>query len=257
MDYEAVADKLDGIPHMTRGQGRKIYDHILATRPTNVLEIGTANAVGTAYIAAALDANGDGRVTTLDRTIARYEPGPHRVLAEVGLARHVELIRNPDSSYNWWLKKQVVARSDSAGNTEPVYDFVFLDGAHEWNIDGLAVILVEKLLKPGGWLLLDDLNWTFATSPSFAASPEALPRQFSEEELREPHVRAVFEVLLRTHPAFAELLDDGEWGWAKKAPGAPRRLSLVTTTRSLGLARLARRKVASRLPRRRASKPRA
>jgi predicted O-methyltransferase YrrM len=246
MDYEAVAAKVDGIPHMTRQQGRKIYDHIRATRPTSVLEIGTANAVGTSYIAAALDASGDGRVTSVDRASARYEPGPRKVLADVGLAHRVELIRNPDTSYNWWLKKQIVARSDSVGNVEPVYDFVFLDGAHEWNIDGLAVLLIEKLLKPGGWLLLDDMNWTYATSPSFAASPSALPKNLSEEELHEPHIRAVFDVLLRPHPAFAEFRDDGEWGWAKKAPGAPGRLTLVTEaqTRSVGLARLARTKLA-------------
>ncbi len=249
MDYDDVAAKVDGIPHMSRQQGRKIYDHIRANRPTSVLELGTANAVGTSYIAAALDANGDGRVTSVDRTSASYEPGPTKVLADVGLAHRAELIRNPDTSYNWWLKKQIVARSDSDGNTEPVYDFVFLDGAHEWNVDGLAVLLVEKLLKSGGWLLLDDMNWTFATSPSCAASPSALPKGLSDEELHEPHIRAVFEVLLRPHPAFVEFRDDDGWGWAKKAPGAPRRLTLVTetTTRSVSVARLARTKLAPRL----------
>lgn len=251
MDYEAVAAKIDGIPHMTRQQGQKVYDHIRATRSTSVLEIGTANAVGTSYIAAALDAIGDGRVTSVDHTTARYEPGPQKVLADVGLAHRVELIRNPDSSYNWWLKKQIVARSDSAGNTEPVYDFVFLDGAHEWNIDGLAVVLIEKLLKPGGWLLLDDLDWTYATSPSVIASPSALPKNLSEEELHEPHIRAVFDVLLKPHPAFTEFRDDGGWGWAKKAPGASRRLTIVTdtTTRPVTIARLARATLAPRLRR--------
>jgi predicted O-methyltransferase YrrM len=248
MDFEAVAAKVDGIPVMTRKQGRRIYDHIRATRPTSVLEIGTANAVGTSYIAAALEANGDGHVTSLDRMAAQFEPGPQKVLADVGLAHRVELVRNPDTSYNWWLKKQIVVRSDSVGNTEPIYDFVFLDGAHEWTIDGLAVVLIERLLQPEGWLLLDDMNWTYATSPSHAASP---PTNLSDEEVREPHIRAVFEVLLRPHPAFAEFRDDGDWGWAKKAPGAPRRLTLETetTTRSVTIARLARERIAPRLSR--------
>jgi predicted O-methyltransferase YrrM len=90
MEYEAVAFKVDGIPHMTRQQGRKIYDHIRATRPTSVLEIGTANAVGASYMAAALEANGDGRVTSVDRTTAGYQPGPEKVLADVGLAHRVD-----------------------------------------------------------------------------------------------------------------------------------------------------------------------
>ena len=227
MEFDDAAKSLRGIPYMSREQGRRIYDHVRATRPASVLEIGTANGVGAAYMAAALEANGDGRLTSLDRTTASFEPGPVKVLADAGLAHRVALIRNPDSSYNWWLKKQVVARTDAAGNTEPLYDLVYLDGAHAWDIDGLAVILAEKLLRPEGWLVLDDLDWTYATSPTLAASP---PPELSEEQLRESHMRAVFEVLLQAHPAFTEFRDDGDWGWAKKAPGAPRRLTLQTAT---------------------------
>ena len=32
----------------------------------------------------------------------------------------------------------------------PVYDFCYLDGAHDFTIDGMAVYLVEKLLRPAG-----------------------------------------------------------------------------------------------------------
>lgn len=251
MDYESVAEKVDGIPHMSREQGRRIYDHIQATRPEGVLEIGTANAVGSAYMAAALDEVGRGRVTTVDRVGASYSPGPETVLADVGLTDRVELIRVPDSSYNWWLKTQILTRSDAAGNVEPMYDFAYLDGAHEFNIDGLAVVLIEKLLKPGGWLLLDDLDWTYATSPSFIAKPSARPKNLSDAELHEPHVRAVFDVLLRSHPAFSEFREDDGWAWAKKDPGAPRRLTVVTTTatRSLSMAQRIRTTLAPRLRR--------
>ena len=77
------------------------------------------------------------------------------------------------SSYTWWLKEQVQARSDRAGNVEPAYDFVYLDGAKNWTIDGLAVVLIEKLLRPGGWLLMDDLPWTYAAATRGARRPTA------------------------------------------------------------------------------------
>ena len=67
------------------------------------------------------------------------------------------------STYTWFLKKQVEARSDAAGNCEPLYDFCYLDGSKDWTTDGLAVVLIEKLLRPGGWLLMDDLDWTFSS----------------------------------------------------------------------------------------------
>ena len=75
--------------------------------------------------------------------------------------------------------------------------------------------------------MLDDMDWTHATSPTLAAAP---PPELSDEQLREPHARAVFDVLLKSHPSFTEFRDDGDWGWAEKAPGAPRRLTLQTQT---------------------------
>ena len=86
------------------------------------------------------------------------------------------------SSYTWWLKEQVQARSDRAGNVEPLYDFVYLDGAKNWTIDGLAVVLVEKLLRPGGWLLMDDLDWTYAQDPGREATDGIVHRELSEPE---------------------------------------------------------------------------
>ena len=50
---------------------------------------------------------------------------------------------------------------------------MFLDGSHNFDIDGLAVVLAEKLLRPGGWLLLDDLDWTYEQNPWVA--PELSP----------------------------------------------------------------------------------
>ena len=227
MEYEEIAARVGDIPYMSRKQGRKIYDHVRARRPAEVLEIGTANAVGASYMAAALEAKAARARSRASTARRELKPGPAKVLADAGLNHRVDLIRNPDSSYNWWLKKQIAARTDAAGNAEPVYDLVYLDGAHTWDIDGLAAILVEKLLKPEGWLVLDDMDWTHATSPTLAAAP---PPEFSDEQLREPHMQAVFDVLLKSHPSFTEFRDDGDWGCATKAPGAPRGLTLQTQT---------------------------
>ena len=138
------------------------------------------------------------------------------------------------SSYTWWLKEQVQARSDRAGNVEPLYDFVYLDGAKNWTIDGLAVVLVEKLLRPGGWLLMDDLDWTYAQDPGRDATDGIVHRELSEAERTEPHLRAVFDLIVAQHPSFTEVrVQDEWWGWARKAPGEPRRYS-VETSRPLG-----------------------
>ena len=58
MGFDAVARAVAGVPFMSPEQGRLVYDHVRATRPDAVLELGTAHGVGAAYLAAALEDNG-------------------------------------------------------------------------------------------------------------------------------------------------------------------------------------------------------
>jgi predicted O-methyltransferase YrrM len=227
MELSTVTELVRGVPWMSPDQGAIVYRHIRETAPDLVLELGTANGASAAYMAAALDANGSGRLVTVDRADAGYQPA--RLLEDIGLRKWVDVVVRPDSSYNWFLKEQIDQQSDAAGNCEPIYDFCYLDGAHNWTIDGLAALLVEKLLKPEGWLLLDDLEWSYASSPSAASEPFAM----SSSERRQPHMRAVFDLLVRQHPSFTEFrVENGNWGWAQKSPGRPRRYD-VRTSKSL------------------------
>jgi predicted O-methyltransferase YrrM len=229
VDFEAAASALDGVPYMGREQGRLLYDHIRATQPIDVLEIGTAHGASAAFMAAALDAEGAGRIRSIDWVDAGYrDPTPEETLERIGLSHRVDLIRVPDSSYTWQLRNEVLEQSDADGNCRPKYDFCFLDGAHNWKIDGLAALLIEKLLRPGGWLLLDDLDWSYkAYEQSLGIVPSDKMHALSERERVEPHVRSVFELLVKQHPSFTEFREhDGAWGWARKAPGEQRRMTL-------------------------------
>jgi predicted O-methyltransferase YrrM len=216
---------------MSPQQGSVVYRHVRETNPDRVLELGTAHGVSAAYIAAALEENGNGLLTTVDRAGSGFEP--HKLLEDAGLLDWVDIVARDDSSYNWFLKDQIAARSDESGNCEPIYDFCYLDGAKNWTIDGLAVFLVEKLLRPGGWLLLDDLEWSFDASPSGVEEPFAL----SSSERREPNVRAIFDLLVRQHPSFTEcVVQDGSWGWARKDSTAPRTYRVEATRTLPGMA---------------------
>jgi predicted O-methyltransferase YrrM len=232
--FEEVAERVKGIPFTTPEFGRRIYDHVIDTKPEDVLELGTAHGVSGAYIAAALEANGRGRLTTVDHGGAHYDPSPEDVLRRAGVAERVEIVRE-HSSYNWFLKQQVERLSDAGGNCRPIYDFVFLDGSHNFDIDGLAVVLIEKLLRPGGWLLLDDLDWTYEHNPWVAPElwPDGNARPFgplSQDQLRAPQVGAVFELIVKQSPGFTQFIREDEWyGWAQKLPGQARRYELRTS----------------------------
>lgn len=230
MRFEEVAARVEGIPFMTPVLGRRVYDHVRDTAPLSALELGTAHGVSAAYIAAALEANGRGQLTTVDHGGASYDPSPEEVLERAGLAHRVVIVRE-HSSYDWFLKQEVERASDDAGNCTPSYDFCYLDGSKNFNVDGLAVVLIEKLLRPGGWLLMDDLGWTYEHNPWIVPSGDGHPLgPLSDSERTEPHLRAVFELIVKQHPSFTHLVREDEWyGWAQKQPGAQRRYELATS----------------------------
>jgi predicted O-methyltransferase YrrM len=229
LDFDAVAAAVEGVPVMSKAEGRRVYDHLRATGARDALEIGTAHGVSAAYIAAALGANGGGGLTTVDHINSPKDPPASAILERAGVQHLVRRVLVEDSSYTWWLKGQVEANSDDAGNCQPLYDFCYLDGAHNWTIDGFSVVLIEKLLRPGAWLLLDDLAWTYSGSVT-GEGQGAKDLRLSKAEQVSPHVKAVFDLIVRQHPSFTEFrVEDDWWGWARKAPGEPRRYEVRTT----------------------------
>lgn len=208
--------------------GRLLYDAVREGGCRSVLELGTGHGSSTAYLAAAVHANGGGRVVSVDNHHFAG-PSPEESLERTGLRDLVELVRIDHSSYTWWLRG--LLRESPA----PRFDFCFLDGAHDWHVDGLAVVLVERLLHDGSWLVLDDLDWSYETGSG------PVPPGLSDEERRACGVREVFEVVLAGHPAFDELrVVDGSIGWARKGSGPPRLVREETVVRSSMLARRVR-----------------
>jgi predicted O-methyltransferase YrrM len=235
MRFDDAAASVREIPFMSPELGRRVYEHVRANRPEQTLELGTAHGVSAVYIAAALEANGRGHLTTVDHGGATFDPAPEDVLTRAGLAHRVTIVCE-HSSYNWFLKEEIEQASDADGNCTPRYDFCYLDGSKNFNLDGLAVVLVEKLLRPGGWLLMDDLEWTYQQhNPWILPSGDGRPLgPLSQDERTQPHLRAVFELLVKQHPSFTRLVREDEWyGWAQKLPGQERRYELATS-RPLG-----------------------
>ena len=89
--------------------------------------------------------------------------------------------------------------------------FMFLDGAHTWDVDGFAFVLMEKILEPGGLMIFDDLDW------SIEGSPTLRNKNFPDRKKRDKGVRAVFEILVKSTPSLECWEDDG-WAYARKRP---------------------------------------
>ena len=238
MHYEEVRKEVAGTPYLTPERGKVLYDFIISERPQECLELGFAHGVSTCYIAAALEANGSGHLTSVDlETSGSLDPAAETLLERCGLTHRVTVVREP-TSYTWFLKKEIAGRS-TGPTCEPRFDFAFIDGAKNWTIDGLAFFLVDKLLQQDGWILFDDYRWTYAAHEAhgYATGDGVTIRTLSEDEKSEAHVEAIFQLLVMQHPDYSEFkVQDDIWAWARKTQAAKRTLSIEETARLDALA---------------------
>lgn len=224
MDFDTIARSLAGVPHIVPDRAHVLYDFVLNEKPARILELGFAHGVSTCYMAAALDEIGAGHITTIDIPDAlNRKPDLHQLLEKTGLGKYVTPIIDP-TSYTWTLM-EMIQEATSAGRCEPGYDFVFVDGAHSWDVDGFAFFLAEKLLKPGGWFLFDDMYWSY--DEDLADNPAV--GTMTPRDRNTPQIDRVFHLLATQHPNLDEFRTQGNWGWARKRPDAtaPKRESVI------------------------------
>jgi predicted O-methyltransferase YrrM len=209
-DVKAV---LGDLPDMTLRQAWTLSSFIREHRVHDILELGFRHGVSTCYLAAALEESEGGRVTTIDLETSRdNNPSIETLLERTGLKDRVVVFREP-TSYNWRLMKMLESEP------RPLFDLCYLDGAHDWFVDGLAFFLVDRLLRPGGWIVFDDLDWTYARSPSMKDLD--LVKNMPAEERDTPHVRKIYELLVKTHPCYGDFRDEGHWAYAHKMTSSP------------------------------------
>lgn len=227
--FDRLVSAIAGQPMMSPEQGRRIWDRFRETKPDLALDLGTYLGASAAYMAGAMRENGKGRVITIDTAqIPEWNdyavPACNELWERCGVSDLIEHVRVADSYYAWWLLEQVRKQTDSRGVCTPLYDFVYLDGVKLLTVDGVCTVLIAQLLKPGGWLLLDDLRWTYREQPEF--TPEVVLGSgarftLSEAERSTAQIRAVFDHVVRPNPAFGNLSIefDGWWGWAQRVDG--------------------------------------
>ena len=210
MDLEKVRTRVHGLQNMSFEQARVICDVIQSNRFQQILELGFRHGVSTCYMAAALDDLGEGHITTIDLLSAKdAEPNIDTLLGDLGLAHLVTAYYEP-TSYIWRLMKMLEE------DVSPRFDLCYIDGAHDWATDGFAFFLVDKMLKPGGLIILDDMDWTFESSPTMRKTERV--SLMPEDEKSMAQVRKVYDLLVKTHPAYGDFMVKDGWGYARKLP---------------------------------------
>jgi predicted O-methyltransferase YrrM len=214
MRPEEVKAIIGDTPFMSLDQAQRITEFIHLHRVRDVLELGFAHGASTCYLLAALEEGGGGSVVTIDLQSARNRtPHIEQLVANCSFGESVKLsIFYEPTSFTWRLMKMLEAEP------VPTFDFCYLDAGHNWATTGYGFLLVDRLLRPGGWVIFDDIYWTYATSPTLRDSPrvQAMP----QDERETPQVKKVFDLLVIPHPNYTNFRIEHGWGFAQKKPSA-------------------------------------
>lgn len=175
-----------------------------------LLELGFFHGKSTAFMAAILEELGRGHITTMDMRAARKRRPPiESVLSDLCLTHRVTPIYS-HRSFTWELRRLL------AQVPRPQFDFCYIDGAHTWDGTGFSFLLVDLLLKPGGWVIFDDLEWSIATSRAAMKNMDRYSA-YSEEEKQAKQVREVWRLLVPAR-GYQQIHEEERfrWGIAQK-----------------------------------------
>lgn len=214
-NFERVTEQFSHVRYMNESRARIMRDLIHRHGARDILEIGFFRGKSSAYIGAILEDQGAGKLTTIDRLTADRLPEPniHTLIRELGLSHRVEPIF-AHRSFTWELSR--LMRMDPM----PRFDLCYFDGGHTWDDTGFGFTLVNYLLKPGGVIVFDDIDWTISGSKAYRRDSE-LMAQFSKDERACQSVRLVWDTLVpRMGYTQVEEISSAGWAVAQK-PGGP------------------------------------
>lgn len=210
-NVERVSRQFKDVPYMREDQASVLRELIEKHDAKDILEIGFYHGKSSAYIAAILeDLRRDGHLVTIDREPAKnMDPNILTVLEQVGLQKRVTPIF-AHRSYTWEMKRLIVEEPRRQ------FDLCYFDGGHTWDNTGFGVLLVDMLLRPGGIIVMDDMNWSIATSPAYKNRPASTSKYDDDEQSAMP-VRLVWDYLL-PHLGYTQLEEKTKlkWGVAQK-----------------------------------------
>ncbi len=210
-NFEKVRNSFGELEYMRHSQAELLRDLVVEHDAQDILEIGFFHGKSSAYIASILEDLGRGHLVTIDKDTARKrDPNIEEVLSTLDLTHRVTPVY-AHRSYTWELAKMIEAKP------RPQFDMCYFDGGHTWDVTGFGFVLVDMLLRPGGWIVFDDLPWTIEAAMQNKTEVPMHWRAVDSDEGSTPAVKLVFDLLV-PHLGYTDIriINEGQWGIARK-----------------------------------------
>lgn len=205
--FERVDKQFADLRYMRRPKAEFMRDFIAKHSVKDVLEIGFYHGKSSAYFAAILEDRGEGHLTTIDvKGSMALSPNIVSVLEAAKLSHRVTPVF-ASRSYTWELAKMI------GSSPRPMFDLCYFDGGHTWDNTGYGFTLVDMVLRPGGWIIFDDMNWTIDDSIRKGDEGRlARYSAYSDDEKSDKAVRRVFNTLV-PHFGYVNRYEAKQHGW--------------------------------------------
>ena len=209
------------VPYMTNDQAQRMTNFIIEHKLESIIELGFFHGTSTCFMANAVSGFDNGHIVAIDKERAiTLEPNVEVMMQQLDLTDRLTVHYEP-TSYLWRLMKMLEE------DPTPRFDLCYLDGAHNWFVDGFAFFLIDKLLKPGGWLIMDDLEFRYDRSQGLRGTETLTNMPKDEKEC--PQLRKVYELLIKTQPGYGNFREEENWAFAQKISTGGSGATQVTT----------------------------
>lgn len=178
-------------------------------KPLNIAEIGIGAGATTYNIAKLM--NNEGQLHIFD-----FENSVNDIAYLLKNSGYTNIVSHGCStkyldSYNWNLLKLIE-------ENQTKFDYIYIDGAHNFPTDGLTFFLCDMLLNINGYLEFDDYDWTIqahidANSKKYKEDPEQFfgsfikrsKESFTEEQLKTKQVKLIVDLLVKNTHRYIEI----------------------------------------------------
>lgn len=204
-----VKERVGDLPWMALEQAVFLTNHLRRNQLSRCLEIGTMHGVSTSYIAAAIQPM-NGSLTTIDLPwTENLNPSVETLLGDLNLSNTVTVLREKAQAGAGWVMMEWLEQSDP-----PVIDFCYIDANHSWDCTGFLFFLVDRFLRPGGWLLFDDIKYYTIAKSTHQDTPWA--KKLTEKERTTCQVGKVWNLLVKQHTNYCNFQERENWGLCQK-----------------------------------------
>jgi predicted O-methyltransferase YrrM len=186
--YDDVSDLEFTPTSLSTEDATSLRHRLHSEAPETIVEICQVSSQLTLYLAAFLEDQGKGTLTTFHGNTGSSSDQIKNHLTQLGLLGRISSLQS-GRSYTWAIKRLLAAEERLE------FDVCIVNGNKTWDASGFGAVLADMLLRPGGLMVLTDINWSMASSPYFKSRPH-LTQKYAPDEQRARPVQLVMDLIL-------------------------------------------------------------